>query len=97
MRKAIVVIARCLSGCCSAPNGTYTRHVVVAWDGSGDVPLNVRSDRLRHVSLRQPDVDVKSGLLSSNQILLADEAEARLGERVNFEKLDKSLMICRGC
>jgi hypothetical protein len=91
----IIVIAVGLSGCCNVPTGIHGSHSVVSWDGLR-VPGNAKNRQLQRSTTVYPK-DRAAELSANNSLLLADELEAEIGERVSFEKLDRTLTICRGC
>ena len=97
----VIVIALHLSGCCNVPASSHTSHSVVSWDGLG-VSGNPTKRQLQRIAAVKPKKDPAAELSANNlsandSLLLADESDAPIGERVSFEKLDRTLTICRGC
>jgi hypothetical protein len=92
-----VMIALDLSGCCNVPAGNHTSHSIVPREGLG-VWRYVAKRQLRRGIAAQPKMDKAADLRAANDLLLlADEADAKIGERISFERLDRALTICRGC
>jgi hypothetical protein len=91
----VIVIALGLSGCCNVPAGSHASHSVVSWDGLGVSGKATKRPPKRSAAAYPKDRAAE--LSANNSLLLADESDAEIGERVNFEKLDRILTICRGC
>lgn len=87
----IVCISLCSSGCAVLPTSDQARYVAPASDG-----LGVLSEQ-KPLNGRRSKSDVRLSNLQPELLLMADESDAKLGEPVNFEKINRVLNICRGC
>ena len=92
----VIAIALDLSGCCNLPTGSHASHSVVSSDDLRVSGKATKRQPQRNASV-QPKDDRAAELSERNILLLADESDAEIGERVSFEKLDRTLIICRGC
>lgn len=91
-----VLIVLSLSGCCSVTNDNYAvRPSIVTWDGSGVYPFapKRRPHRVASTHARGRDEAQKR---SANAVFV-DVSDEEMGERATSEKLNRALVICRGC
>lgn len=86
----VALVTLCSAGCANLPTGDRAKRTAPASDG-----LGVLSERNVHGKRHLTSASLSE--LPPQLLLMVDESDARLGEPVNFDKVNRVLNICRGC